>query len=279
MFVKDGSNYRYKCKVCKCKEESERRKLNQEKYKEKDRLYYQNNKETILQRNKEYNDQNRNAICEQKRQYYNTNKTQILEYHQRTKQERNERIKLKRQNDALTKISESLKVRIHDVLKNKKGSKSNELIGCSKDELKEWLESQFTPDITWNNYGSTWHIDHVVPISFFDLTTPETQRICFNWTNLRPLDSATNMSKSNKIIIADVVNHISVLKTFPRYQANFENSWWRRIELRYGNNPQDEKDFIDLLKWAIRSQADVTGNVQRLNGSGSDVNLQAQDIV
>ena len=59
------------------------------------------------------------------------------------------------------------------------------------------------------------------------------------------------------------------------YQTNYESSWWRRFELRYGNNPKN--DVYLTLKWAIRSQNPKsdndkdTGKVQRLYGSGSEV--------
>lgn len=61
------------------------------------------------------------------------------------------------------------------------------------------------------------------------------------------------------------------------YQTNYENSWWRRVELRYGKNQKDDEDINNLLKWAIRSQNPKSdndkdkGEVQRLNGSGSEM--------
>lgn len=72
---------------------------------------------------------------------------------------------------------------------------------------------------------------------------------------------------------------MEIYQIFPGYQANYENSWWRRVELRYGNNPKNEGDekLESLLKWAIRSQASKSANdkdmmkVQRLNASGSEV--------
>lgn len=260
MFVKDGERKKKLCKACKSLQESERRKLNKEKYKQRDALYYQNNKEHILQRNKQYNVVNRDAIIQNKREYYQNNKAQILQYHQENKEKRNEKKRIKFKADNLFRISETLKARINDVLKNKKSIKSNVLIGCSKNHIKEWLQYQFTSDMSWDNYGNYWHIDHVVPISFFDLTNIDIQRICFNWTNLRPLNAKANITKSNKIICNDILCHINVLKLFPGYQANYENSWWRRVELRYGNNPKDEEDFDDLLKWAIRSQDPKSDN-------------------
>ena len=203
--------------------------------------------------------------CLAKRQAkYLRNREQELGYHQNNKDKRNARLKEKKKEDVVFRVKESMKVRIHDLLKNVKAHKTNRLIGCSKAELKDWLESQFGDEYSWETYGKEWQIDHVVPINFFDVINADEQLLCFNWTNLRPLSSTQNGSKSCKVLADDILQHIQTLKQFPRYQADYENSWWRRLELRYGNNPQDEKDIISLLKWAIRNQGS-TSDGTRLN--------------
>ena len=53
--------------------------------------------------------------------------------------------------------------------------------------------------MTWNNYGlKTWHIDHIKPISKYNLTDPEDIKNAFNYKNLQPLWASDNLSKSNK---------------------------------------------------------------------------------
>lgn len=84
------------------------------------------------------------------------------------------------------------------VTKGYKSGHSIDLLGCSVDELKVHLEQQFEPGMTWDNYGE-WHIDHIIPCSYFDLTKEEDQRICFNYRNLQPLWAKDNTKKSNKI--------------------------------------------------------------------------------
>ena len=75
--------------------------------------------------------------------------------------------------------------------------------GCTPDELRDWLESQFEPWMNWNNKGK-WHIDHIVPCSSFDLTDKEQQAVCFNWRNLRPLDGRKNISKGDDLLLASL---------------------------------------------------------------------------
>lgn len=78
---------------------------------------------------------------------------------------------------------------------------ATKLIGCSRQHLMQWIEKRFTKGMAWNNYGE-WHVDHIIPCASFDLSKPEQQRMCFHYTNLRPLWAAENMAKSDTIITA-----------------------------------------------------------------------------
>jgi hypothetical protein len=88
------------------------------------------------------------------------------------------------------------------------------LLGCSWDTLREWLESNFTEDMAWDNYGTTWHVDHTMPCSVFDFTIEENQRACFNWSNLAPMLGPENLSKSNKINMALVAKYKEKARNF-----------------------------------------------------------------
>jgi hypothetical protein len=97
--------------------------------------------------------------------------------------------------------SRSIRCRIYNCLK--KGWKSGpavELLGCSVQQCLAHIESQFTPEMSWSNWGqgkdnSTWHIDHIVPVTFFDLTTEDGQQRAFHYTNLQPLWGSDNIKK------------------------------------------------------------------------------------
>lgn len=64
-------------------------------------------------------------------------------------------------------------------------------------DLMKHLESQFTPEMNWNNYGSYWEIDHIIPISTFCLKSLEDEKfkICWSLNNLRPLSKTENRSR------------------------------------------------------------------------------------
>lgn len=72
------------------------------------------------------------------------------------------------------------------------------IVGCSADALKVHLERQFKRSMSWANYGKRWHIDHITPVSYFDLTDPAQLALCFNWQNLRPLWRKQNVSEGNR---------------------------------------------------------------------------------
>ena len=76
-----------------------------------------------------------------------------------------------------------------------KSSNTWSLVGCSKDSLMRHLEQQFKPGMTWDNHGAVWHIDHIRPCASFDLTDPQQQQECFNWSNLQPLLVLENLKK------------------------------------------------------------------------------------
>lgn len=72
------------------------------------------------------------------------------------------------------------------------------LLGYSVNDLKLHLESQFNSKMSWENYGSYWHIDHKIPKSF--ACTEQELLELFRLDNLQPLEAKLNISKHNRII-------------------------------------------------------------------------------
>lgn len=107
----------------------------------------------------------------------------------------------KYKNNTLYKIESSLRGRISQALRKvRKSDSTMKLVGCTLQELKEHLEKQFKPGMTWENHNFRgWHIDHIIPCSLFDLSKPKEQKKCFHYTNLQPLWWLDNIKKGNKI--------------------------------------------------------------------------------
>jgi len=73
------------------------------------------------------------------------------------------------------------------------------LIGCSWEDLKLYLESKFQIGMSWDNYGYYgWHIDHIIPVSNFDIENLEELKKCMHYTNLQPLWMSDNLKKGNR---------------------------------------------------------------------------------
>lgn len=84
--------------------------------------------------------------------------------------------------------------------RNKKSSRALDLLGCTIDEFKKWIESQFKPGMSWENHGyHTWHVDHIRPVSSFDLSDPVQQAECFHYTNHQPLWALENLKKGKRL--------------------------------------------------------------------------------
>ena len=106
-------------------------------------------------------------------------------------------------NDIQHKLGKTLRCRILDAIKNQRATKATnslELLGVDDiSVVREHLEQQFRPGMTWENHGVYgWHIDHIRPCASFDLTDPEQQRACFHYTNLQPLWAEENLRKSDR---------------------------------------------------------------------------------
>jgi hypothetical protein len=109
--------------------------------------------------------------------------------------------KLRRNTDPSYKLITNQRTRITGILKKHKTDKTLNLLGCSAQFLRTYIENKFLEGMTWDNYGKHgWHIDHIIPCSSFNLTDSTQQQICFHYTNLQPLWAIDNLKKSNKIL-------------------------------------------------------------------------------
>jgi hypothetical protein len=143
------------------------------------------------------------------RDYYNNvkdtseAKERMRLYFQKNKQRAYERRRELHKRNPGIRLKQLLGNRIWHALNGRttKSKRTQELIGCSIDQLREHIESLFKPGMSWDNYGvSGWHIDHIKPCSSFDLTDIEQQKACFNYKNLQPLWARENLTKGCKIL-------------------------------------------------------------------------------
>lgn len=119
------------------------------------------------------------------------------------KQERN-----RRATDANFKLKKNVSRAISHVMK-KGGETTFKYLPYTVQELKEHLEKQFDSHMTWENYGTYWHVDHIVPHSTFQYTLmkDESFQKCWGLSNLRPLEAKQNQSDG-----ATRIRHRSISK-------------------------------------------------------------------
>ncbi|MFA5453274.1 MAG: hypothetical protein WC248_06855 [Candidatus Methanomethylophilaceae archaeon] len=106
------------------------------------------------------------------------------------------------------RIEQNMSHSINSALRgNSVGTSWQEKVGYGTKQLRAHIEGQFEDWMTWDNWGraskqrKTWHIDHIIPKSLFSYTThqdPEFQA-CWGLDNLRPLESSSNLVKSDKV--------------------------------------------------------------------------------
>jgi len=162
--------------------------------------------EKIKQYGKKYREKNKEKISKRNQEKYIKNKEKILEtssaYRKRPdfKEKYNQYIRKRRKNDTMFYITSIMRGRIRNAIKRSKSSKCSktiDLIGCSFKFLKQHIESQFKEGMSWENRKS-FHIDHIRPLSSFDLNDPEQQKAACHWTNLQPLTPEENLKKAAK---------------------------------------------------------------------------------
>lgn len=184
----------------------EKNEINKEQDKIKRRIYRQNNKERLLNYSKNYSKKNRKKINEKLKKWRAANKERVLEterklYYKNRKKRCDQSWayqKKRKENDPLFKSKINMRILILNSFKrngyNKK-SKVGNIIGCSFEEFKAHIESQFLEGMSWEN-RSEWHLDHIMPVSMAK-TYDEVVRLN-HYKNFRPLWAKDNLSKSDK---------------------------------------------------------------------------------
>ena len=134
---------------------------------------------------------------------------------------RHNRLKCKtcERDEPLDKFKRCVRSRIHVAL-NHKSMKTVEYLGINSTDYIQWLlYNDNNYDLT--NHGKEWHIDHVIPLSRFDLNNKEEQLIAFNWRNTMPLSVKENLSKNCKIIPSQIEQHYKRLSVYHK-EKNIE---------------------------------------------------------
>jgi hypothetical protein len=115
--------------------------------------------------------------------------------------------------DPIQKLKRTIRGRIWYALGKSKPEHTISYLGCSSEDYLEWILN-YDERYNLENRGKLWHIDHVIPLSRFNLENKEEQLVAFNWRNTMPLLAQENLSKNNKILRTQVEQHYKFLSEY-----------------------------------------------------------------
>lgn len=194
-FYKDKSSkdlHKSSCKSCnKIAKSSKNIKSKYDKQKKKQ--YYIDNKNKILENSKKYYDK-----VKDQEDFKLKKKIILKNWRSNNKDVNNQKIKDRKKSDTFFKLIDSIRTLIWisiNKMNYKKNSKTEIILGCSFEEFKIYIESQFKSNMNWNNHGE-WHLDHKIPISW--AKTEQDVYKLNNYKNFQPLWKTDNLKKGNK---------------------------------------------------------------------------------
>ena len=167
---------------------------------------YHDNKEVMSEKNKVYKRENVEKINLTRRKYTN----ELMK-------------------NPINRLKRNLRCLISSKLKNIKNNRSSVYLGTSIETIKKWIDYNLYDDMTWDNYGKDWHIDHTIPIDLFNMEE-DGINLCFCWMNLMPLPSHINLKKSNKLNRYRVFYQETQLRKFKKDNPEFEEEISSHIE-------------------------------------------------
>jgi len=133
---------------------------------------------------------------------YHKQRNATLKY----KETRNKRHRIY-QTNFMYRLNKNISSGIFNSLKTNNFSKNGRhwetLVNFTLQELKFHLETQFDSNMNWENHGSYWHVDHIIPLASLTFDSEEHENFKLLWSlgNLQPLFGPENLSKSKKIVI------------------------------------------------------------------------------
>lgn len=194
-----------------------RRPMCKDCYNVKCNEYKKNNKAKVQENHKEYYEKNKETIAEYYKDHYKENKDTYMANNRKWRQENRETINEKAnerfRTNSTARLIKNARTRISKALKGQ-SIRSIKLIDCNIQFLKDWLQSNFNENMTLENYGTYWHMDHVIPCSHFDLTNEDEIRDCFRWTNLQPMLASENICKQDTLNKTEVKRHYNKVKAY-----------------------------------------------------------------
>ena len=201
---KDG--LRGDCRECRCFDSQMWLQNNKEHARATSKQYREKHKDELKRKKNTYTAVHREEAKVRANKWYYENRERALEnvrnYREKNKDKTTEwrrEWEIKNKDRPDVKLPKMIRKRIRNALKGKaKPGSAVKDLGCTIDELRKHFENLFESGMTWKNHGE-WEIDHVTPLSSFNLEDREQFLKACHWTNLQPLWAADNRKKRDKL--------------------------------------------------------------------------------
>ncbi len=193
-----------RCKSCRCEAARQHYEQNANRIRERVHLYQQQNRDKELERCRRYREQNKEKRSAYHRRWCEQNPEKKRKSYRQWRQKNTKKYReYQRQYNMQPKqrLRQAISGGVRKSIKSGKNGRSWEsLVGYTIKELKAHLELQFRRGMTWDNYGSKWHIDHIRPVSSFSFSSPGDPEFkeCWSLWNLQPMWAKKNISKGAK---------------------------------------------------------------------------------
>jgi hypothetical protein len=166
---------------------------------------------------KVWTEKNRERMSELQHKWYEEHKTDITK-------KRTERLNT----DERFKHSISHRIVLSNMIRGK--TQSSKHVNCNGERLRDWLNFQFSTDMTFENYAEHWNVDHVVPIDKF-LSGEVESSFILHWLNLSPVLKQHNLEKNKYISIEECQEHIQKVKLYLKIRKlEDESSYIQQLE-------------------------------------------------
>ena len=199
------------------------REQNADKVKESHKKYYEQNPDKRKEYDKKYREQNPDKVKESKKEWCEKNPEYYKEYDKKYREQNPDKFKEyhKKYNEkrkcehnkghGKCKICNLplylINIQRHQINRCFKSSSQNktkssiEYLGCDAEYFIKYFQTKMDKWNETNDIKMTWeniHIDHIKPVSAFNLDDEEQFLDCCNYTNMQPLLAEDNLSKNNK---------------------------------------------------------------------------------
>ena len=186
--------YRPRCKNCSSEDAATYRAKNASAHKAYNDKWYSENKARRNKKAREWQKQNPEMVKSYQEKWLDNNADRARQQHRKADS--------KKRSTPKGRLENNIKAGVHRGLTkgSKNGRRTFSLLGYTIEDLRQHLEKQFAPGMTWENYGQ-WHVDHIIPLAAHNYETPDHVDFSRAWAlkNLRPMWAKDNVSKGKKL--------------------------------------------------------------------------------